>query len=244
VDLIVAMGSPATRAAIDVTHTPVVFLAGDPVATGFAASLGRPGGNATGVSVVYTELVTKHLELLHQLVRRARRIIVLTNLANPGAPPAHERLLQAGHALGLRLITLNAGSQAQMDEAVHAIPRTRADAVLVSGDLLALANRAQIAQAVRRAKLPAMSPFKQYHETGVLISYGPNYEAAMGQVASYVHRILKGAKPGELPIEQVSKYELVLNLGIAQQLGITVPEAILVRADEVIRREAHSPGVR
>jgi putative ABC transport system substrate-binding protein len=235
IDLIIAMGSPATRAALDATTKPVVFLVGDPVASGFAASLGRPGGRATGVSVVYTELITKHVELLHELVPRARRIIVLTNLSNPGTPPAHEHLQQAARALGMQLITLSAANAAEMDAAIQAIPKSSGDAVLVSGDLLALANRDKIARAVRKAHLPAMFPFKQYHEAGVLMSYGPNYDAAMGQMASYVDRILKGARPAELPIEQVSKYELVLDLRIARELGIEVPQSILVRADELIQ---------
>jgi putative ABC transport system substrate-binding protein len=235
VDLIIAMGSPAARAALDATMKPVVFLVGDPVASHFAASLGRPGGRGTGVSVVYSDLITKHLELLHELVPRARRIIVLTNLSNPGTPPAQEKLQQAARALGLQLVTLSAGNAAEMDAAVRAISRTAGDAVLVSGDLLALANRDKIARAVRKAKLPAMFPFKQYHEAGVLMSYGPNYDAAMAQIASYVDRFLKGAKPSDLPIEQVSKYELVVDVGIARELGIEVPQSILVRADEVIR---------
>jgi putative ABC transport system substrate-binding protein len=234
IDLIIAMGSPATRAALDATTKPVVFLVGDPVASGFAASLGRPGGRATGVSVVYTELI-KASRAPSRAGSRARRIIVLTNLSNPGTPPAHEHLQQAARALGMQLITLSAANAAEMDAAIQAIPKSSGDAVLVSGDLLALANRDKIARAVRKAHLPAMFPFKQYHEAGVLMSYGPNYDAAMGQMASYVDRILKGARPAELPIEQVSKYELVLDLRIARELGIEVPQSILVRADELIQ---------
>ena len=235
VDIIVAMGSPATRAALDATTKPIVFLAGDPVASHFAASLARPGGNATGVSVVYSELVMKHLELLHELVPRAKRIIVLTNLSNPGTPPSQEKLEQAATKLGVQLVTLTAGNTAEVNTAIHGISRSAGDAVLVSGDLLILANRYKIAHAVRKAKLPAMFPFKQYHEAGVLMSYGPNYEAAMSQVATYVDRILKGAKPSELPIEQVSKYELVVNLQMARELGIEIPQSIMVRADQVIK---------
>ncbi len=235
VDLIVAMGSPATRAALDATAKPVVFLAGDPVASGFASSLARPGGNATGVSVVFTEMITKDLELLHELVPRARRIIYLTNSFNPGWPPAQKSLEHAAKKLGVRLVILDARNAAEMDAAVHAIPRSAADAVLVSGDLLALANRDKIAQAVRKARLPAMFPFKKYHEAGVLMSYGANYEVAMSQIGTYIDRILKGAKPSELPIEQVSRYDFVINLRVAREMGIEVPQALLLRADEVIR---------
>jgi putative ABC transport system substrate-binding protein len=235
VDLIVAMGSPATRAALDATTTPIVFFVGDPVASHFAVSLARPGGNATGVSVVYTELITKHLELLRELVPKARRIIVLTNLSNPGAPPGQQKLQQAAAKLGVQLQTLTASNAAEIDVAIRSISHKSGDAVLVSGDLFFLANRNKIAQAVRKARLPAMFPFKQYHEAGVLMSYGPDYDAGMSQVATYVDRILKGAKPSELPIEQVSKYELVVNLRLARELGIEIPQSILVRADEVIR---------
>jgi putative ABC transport system substrate-binding protein len=235
VDLVVAIGSPATRAALDTTTKSIVFFVGDPVASHFAASLAKPGGNATGVSVVYTELITKHLELLHELVPRARRIIVLTNLSNPGFPPAQKTLQQAAAKLGVQLVTLTASNAAEIEVAIHSISRSAGDAVLVGGDLLLLANRHKIAQVVRKARLPAMFPFKQYHEAGVLMSYGPDYEAAMSQLAAYVDRILKGAKPSELPIEQVSKYELVVDLRLARELGIEIPQSILVRADEVIR---------
>ena len=235
VDLIVAMGSPATRAALDTTTKPIVFFAGDPVGSHFAMSLAKPGGNATGVSVVYSELIMKHLEFLHELVPRARRIIVLTNLSNPGTPPSQLKLEQAAAKLGVQLVTLTASNAAEIEVAIHSISRNAGDAVLVSGDLLLLANRQKIAQAVRKARLPAMFPFKQYHEAGVLMSYGPDYDAGMSQVATYVDRILKGAKPSELPIEQVSKYELVVDRRLARELGIEIPQSILVRADNVIQ---------
>jgi putative ABC transport system substrate-binding protein len=235
VDVIVAMGSPATRAALDTTTKPIVFIAGDPVASHFAMSLAKPGGNATGVSVVYPELIMKHLEFLHELAPRARRIIFLTNPSNPGASPAQQKLEQAAATLGVKIVTLTASNAGEIEVAIRSISRSVGDAVLVSGDLLLLANRQKIAQAVRKARLPAMFPFKQYHEAGVLISYGPDYDAGMGQVATYVDRILKGAKPSELPIEQVSKSELVVALRIARELGIEIPQSILVRADEVIK---------
>jgi putative tryptophan/tyrosine transport system substrate-binding protein len=235
VDLIVAMGSPATRAALDSTTKPIVFMVGDPVGSHFAVSLAKPGGNATGVSVVYSELIVKDLEYLHDLVPRARRIIELTNLSNPGGPPGQQKLEQAAAKLGVQLVTLTASNEDEIKVAIKRISRSAGDAVLVGGDLLLLANRQQIAKAIRKARLPAMFPFKQYHEAGVLMSYGPDYDAGMGQVATYVDRILKGAKPSELPIEQVSKYELVVDLRIAHELGIEIPQPILVRADEVIR---------
>jgi putative ABC transport system substrate-binding protein len=235
VDVIVALGSPATRAALEATTKPVVFLVGDPVASGFAASLARPGGNGTGVSVLYPELVAKQLELLHELVPRARRVIHLINRANPGFVPSLATLEQAAKRFGIHLVILSAENPDQMDHALRKISHDTGDAVLVGGDLLALASRHKIAEAVRKAKLPAMFPFKQYHEAGVLISYGANYDAAMSQIASYVDRVLKGAKPAVLPIEQVSRYELVLNVRLAQELGIQIPKPILARADEVMQ---------
>jgi putative ABC transport system substrate-binding protein len=233
VDLIVSMGTPATQAALDATSKPIVFFVGDPVGSHFARSLARPGGNATGVSVVYPELITKHLELLHELVPSARRIIFLTNLANPG--PGREALTEAAGKLGVELVTLSASNAAEMDEALSRISRKLGDAVLVSGDLFLLANRYKIAKAVSQARLPAMFPFRQYHEAEVLMSYGPDYAAAMGQIASYIDRIVKGANPAELPIEQVSKYELVVNVRLARELHIPIPQSIAARADELIK---------
>jgi len=233
VDLIVSMGTPATQAALDATAKPIVFFVGDPVGSHFAKSLAKPGGHATGVSVVYPELITKHLELLHELVPSARRIVFLTNLSNPG--PGREALTEAAGKLGVELVTLSASNAAEMDTALSKISRKPGEAVLVSGDLFLLANRDKIAKVVRRSRLPTMFPFKQYHEAGVLISYGPDYAAAMSQIASYVDRILKGGNPAELPIEQVSKYELVLNLRLARELHIQVPQSVVTRADEVIK---------
>jgi putative ABC transport system substrate-binding protein len=233
VDLIVSMGTPATKAALDSTTKPIVFFVGDPVGSHFARSLARPGGNATGVSVVYPELITKHLELLRELLPSARRMIFLTNLSNPG--PGREALTEAAGKLGVELVTLSASNAGEIDAALNRISRKLGEAVLVSGDLFLLANRHKIAKAVRQARLPAMFPFRQYHEAGVLMSYGPDYATAMGQVASYVDRIVKGADPGQLPIEQVSKYELVVNVRLARELHIQIPQAIVARADELIK---------
>ncbi len=235
VDLIVALGSPATRAALDTTTKPIVFTVGDPVGSHFAMSLAKPGGNATGVSTVYSELIMKHLEFLHELVPKARRIIFLTNLSNPGTPPSQPKLEQAAAKLGVQLVIISASNAAEIEIAIRGISRSVGDAVLVSGDFFFLANRQKIAEAIRKARLPAMFPSKQYHEAGVLMSYGTDWDAMMSQVATYVDRILKGAKPSELPIEQVSKYELVVDVRVARELGITIPQSILVRADEVIR---------
>ena len=233
--LIVAVGSPPTRAALDATNVPVVFIAGDPIAAGFAASLAKPGGRATGLSVVYTELVTKQIDLLRQLVPRAKRIGHLTNSSNPVATLGLEEARNAARTLGVRLVTFDARNTVELDASLHAIQRRAVDAVLVSGELMLLANKTKIAQSLRKSKVPAMFPFKDYHEDGELMSYGPNLRETMRRVATYVDKIIKGASPSEIPIEQVSKYELVVDRRLARELGIEIPQSILVRADEVIR---------
>lgn len=233
VDLIVALGSPATRVALTATSKPVVFLVADPVASGFASSVARPGGNGTGVSVISADLYPKRLELLHQIAPRARRIAYLMNSSNPIGAQSLEETQKAARVLGLQVVKLDARNSDEVQTAIRAIHVGVADAILVSADLGLLAHRTEIAQAVRKAKLPAMFPFKQYHEAGVLISYGPDYDAAMRQVASYVSRVLKGARPSELPIEQASTYELVVNSRLAHELGIQIPQSIFERADEV-----------
>lgn len=236
VNVIVASGSPAARAALGATTMPVVFLVGDPVGSGFAASLARPGGNGTGLSVLSTELYPKRLEFLHQLAPRARRIVFLMNSSNPAVgTPLLDATQKAARTLGVQIVTLDARNAGELDAALRAIPRSAADGILVAADLFFLANKSKIALAVRKAKLPAMFPLKEYHEDGALMSYGANYKDAMLRAARYVDKILKGAKPSELPIEQVSKYELIIDLRVAHELGIEVPQALLARADEVIR---------
>jgi len=235
VELIVALGSPATKAALSATTKPVVFFAGDPVGSGFATSLARPGGNGTGVSLVYTDLIVKLLEFLHEAAPRAKRVLYLINRSNPAFALALPRLEDAAKSLGLRILVLDAANTDELDVAINRISHGAGDAVLIGGDLLALANRHKIAEAIRKARLPAIVPFKQFQEAGVLMSYGPNYDVAMLQVADYIDRVLKGAKPAELPIEQVSKYELVVDLRLARELGLNMPQSILVRADEVIQ---------
>ena len=236
VDVIVTNGTPAARAALAATTTiPVVFSAGDPVATGFAASLARPGRNGTGVSLMTTELIAKRLELLHQLVPHARRIAYLTNSSNPIALRQLEEAQKAARVLGLQLITLDARNARELDTALRTLPRSMADGVLVTPDLLLQTNKSKIAQAVRKGRLPAMVPYKQYLDDGTLMSYGPDNRDLARRMAGYVDRILKGTKPSDLPIEQVSKYELVIDLRAARELGIKVSQELLLRADEVIR---------
>lgn len=236
VDLIVASGSTAAGAALAATTLPVVFApVGDPVASGFVASLAKPGGNGTGVSIVSTELIAKRLEFLRLVAPRARRIIYLMNSSNPLAALQLEEAHKAARTLAVELVPVDVHSAAEIDRALRTIRPSTADGVLVSGEFLFLENKATIVRSVRRLRLPAMFPLKQYHDDGALMSYGTNLNEVMRHAAVYVDKILKGAKPSELPVEQVSKYELIIDLRVARAMGIQVPQDLLLRADEVIR---------
>ncbi len=236
VDLIVASGSPAARAALAATTLPVVFSpAGDPVATGFAVSLARPGGNATGVSTLSADLIPKRLEFLRLVAPRARRIVYLINPSNPVGARQLEEAQEAARTLGVQLVPLTARNPDEIDAALRAIPRSNAGGVLVTADLMFLMNKAKVARAIREVRLPAMVPNREYLDDGVLMSYGPNLKEVMRRAAVYVDKILRGAKPAEIPIEQVSIVELIIDLRASRSMGIEVPQALLMRADEVIR---------
>jgi putative tryptophan/tyrosine transport system substrate-binding protein len=236
VDVIVTSGTLAARAALAATTTiPVVFSAGDPVGTGLAASLVKPGKNGTGVSVVSTELTAKRLDFLHQLAPRARRIAFLMNSSNPLGPLQLKEARNATSVLGVGLIILDSRNAAELDHTLHALQRNSVDAVLVTADLLFQLNKSKIARAVRQGKLPGMFPYREYLDDGMLASYGPDLKELASRMAVYVDKILKGAKPADLPIEQLSKYELIINLRVARELGIKVPQELLYRADEVMR---------
>ncbi len=236
VDVIVADTTAAGRAALEATATsPVVFLSGDPVATGLAASLAKPGRNGTGVSVVSTELYPKRLEYLHLLAPRARRIAFLTNSSNPIAAPQLAALQKAAPMLGVQLVMLDARNESELGTVLRALLGGEAEGVIVSNDSVFRSNKSKIAQALRKTRLPAIYPYRAYLEDGVLMSFGPNLKVVGRKLAVYVDKILKGAKPADLPIEEMSTYELVINLRIARELGLKVPQELLFRADEVIR---------
>lgn len=236
VDLIVASGSPAAQAALTSTTLPVVFApAGDPVATGFAASLAKPGGRGTGMSIVTTELIAKRLEFIRSIVPRAQRIAYLMNSSNPVAKPQFDEAQKVARALGVHLIRVDVRSSVELDKVSRTLRASSVHATLVSGDLLFLEHKAAVVRAIHSANLPALFPVREYHDQGVLMSYGPNLTDVMRRCATYIDKILKGAKPGELPIEQVSHYEFVIDLKVARGLGIKVPQDLLLRADEVIQ---------
>ena len=236
-DVIVTLSTPAARAALEATKTiPVVFLAaGDPVATGLVTSLARPGGNGTGVSVLSPDLATKRVDLLRQLTPRAKRVAYLVDLANPSQVVSTKSSQAAAQSLGIKLEIYNATNAGEIASALRAIPWKSIDGVLIGGDPIFLAEGAKIAETIRAAKAPAIFPWRDFHDYGVLMTYSPNLYEVARRGAHYVDKILKGAKPADLPIEQVSKVELVINLRVADEMGIRVPQELLFRADEVIR---------
>jgi putative ABC transport system substrate-binding protein len=200
VRVIVAVGSPQARAALQATTIPVVFISGDPIGAGFASNLAHPDGNSTGLSLLTVELNPKRLEYLQQVAPATRRVLYLMNSSNPLDAEAFGEAQKAARALGLQLVTLDARDTSELDLAVRGISRGTADTLLVSADLSLLSNKAKITQAARKAKLPAMYPWREYHDGGALMTYGPDLKDAMRRLATYVDRILKGAKVSELAL--------------------------------------------
>ncbi len=237
VDVILTVGTPPTRAALAATTTiPVVFTAvGDPVGTGLVESLARPGANATGVSILNTELSFKRLDLLHQLAPSAHHVVVMNDYGNPSVRVGLGRLRALAKSLGIRLEALDVRNPQGVDSAFRSAAWKAADAVQLGGGLFFIAKGAKIAQDVRASKRPAIFPYREYHEFGVLMSYGVDLKAVFRRAAYYVDKILKGAKPSELPVEQISKFALIIDLRVAREQGIKVPQELLFRADEVIR---------
>ena len=237
VEVIVTTGTPAAAAAMRATATiPVVFAnTGDPVASGFAVSLANPGRNGTGVSVFATELYPKRLELLHQLAPKARRITFLVNSSNPLTARYLEETETAARTLGIRLQILDARNTRELDAVLRSLDKNPPEAILVGGDGLYLGHKEKVAATVRKARVPAMFTHDDYHEHGALMSYGPSLREPARLAAGYVDKILKGANPSELPIEQISRFELVVDLRLARELGIDVPRELLARADKVIK---------
>jgi putative ABC transport system substrate-binding protein len=233
VDVIVASGGPLpARAAKNATSTiPIIFATGgDPVDFGLVASLSRPGGNLTGVSLLANELMPKRIELLSELVPQAKLIAVLVN-PNPTTTDA---LQEAARAKGVRLHILTASTESEIDAAFVTFVGLHTGALLVGADLFFFGRREQLLGLAARHALPAMYEWREFAVAGGLISYGSSRMAAYRQVGIYVGKILDGAKPADLPIQQPTRFELVINLNTAKQLGLTIPPTILARADEVI----------
>jgi putative ABC transport system substrate-binding protein len=233
VDVIVASGGPApARAAKNATSSiPIIFATGgDPVDFGLVASLARPGGNLTGVSLLARELMPKRLELLSELVPQAG---VIALLVNP-SPVNTEDLQEAARAKGVQLHILKADTESEIDSAFATFVQLHAGALLVGADLFFFNRREQLLALAARHALPAMYEWREFAEAGGLISYGSSRTAAYRQVGIYVGKILQGAKPADLPVQQPTMFELVVNLKTAKALGLTIPPSVLARADEVI----------
>jgi ABC-type uncharacterized transport system substrate-binding protein len=237
VAVIVAAGETAASAAkAATTTTPIVFSLGeDPVKLGFVASLARPGGNLTGINFFNIELVAKRLELLRELIPGASRVAVLVNPTNPASSEQSRRNAEtAARAMGLQIQILNASTSREIDAAFAAFVRERVDALFVSPDGFFNSRRVQLATMAARHTIPVTSATREIAEAGGLMSYGTNLADVWRQLGVYAGRILKGAKPEDLPVVQSSKFELVINHQTARMLGLTVPDKLLVAADEVI----------
>ena len=238
VDVIVARGSGDIRAAREATATiPIVMIqGGDPVGSGFVASLARPGGNITGLATLRPELSGKRLELLKEIVPRLSRVAVFVNSTSQDYAHVLEELDLAARALGVKLHYLDILSPKDVETAVRAAVKGRADAVFfrVSRQILS-SQQPQIAELAVKSRLPAIYEGAEEVEAGGLMSYGTSFTDLDRRAATYVDKILKGAKPADLPVEQPKKFEFIINLKAAKQIGLTIPPNVLVRADRVIK---------
>jgi putative ABC transport system substrate-binding protein len=237
VDVIVTGGAPATIAAKDATRTiPIVMGSdADPVGSGIVTSLARPGGNITGFSTLATEIGGKRLELLKEIVPRLSHVAVFGTSTYPGNAQALKETEVAAGAFGVTLQYRDVLDPKEIDAAFQEATKARVGAVLVLASSVLLSQRARITDLVIKNGVPAIYPNGEYVEDGGLMSYGPNIVDLFRRSATYVDKILKGAKPGDLPVEQPTKFEFVINLKTAKQIGVTIPQSVLYRADRVIK---------
>jgi len=237
VDVIFAFGSLAVQAARkEMPTVPMVSITPDPVAAGLVASLARPGGNITGLSTTAgKEIYGKYLELLTETIPKLTRVAFLTNPTSPFSPLALEETQSAARALKMSLQLLEARTPEELETAFAAATKERAGAILVSLDAMFLAQRARMAELAAKSRLPAMYGILEHADAGGLMAYAANRPDIFRRAATYVHKILKGAKPADLPVEQPMKFELIINLKAAKQIGLTIPPNLLVRADKVIK---------
>jgi putative ABC transport system substrate-binding protein len=236
VSVIAAAGVAAAREAKAATSTvPIVFLSGiDPVALGLVASLVRPGGNVTGITDLTAEMGPKHLEILHELAPAARRIALLVNPNNPTSDPLARELAAAARILGLEIHVVHASSERDLDTVFARMPELRIEGLVIGVDALFNSQSQHLAKLAADHSLPSIHVVRQFVAAGGLASYGGGFLDAYRQVGVYCGRILKGEKPAELPVQQATKFELVINLRTAKALGLTVPLPLIGRADEVI----------
>jgi putative ABC transport system substrate-binding protein len=235
VDVIVANANAAVMAAKQATSViPIVFsAAGDPVGTGLVASLSHPGGNITGFSINQTELASKRVELLREVVPSLHRLAIMANVGNPAAPLEIGEVRRAALALGLDAVPIEVTRNEEIATAFGSL-KDRAEAIYLVGDPLIASNRVRIITLALSARLPTMFSAQEHVQAGALISYGPNFPDLYRRAGDIVDKILRGAKPADIPVEQPTKFDLAVNLTTAKALGITVPPTVLALANEVI----------
>jgi len=235
VDVIMAFGDQAIVAAKKVTATiPIVMYACDALTVGFVASLARPGGNVTGVTCVTTELSPKRVALLREAVPKMSSVGLLFNPANVSKPFDADRTRIAAQGMGLKIQTQEVLERVDIERAFSAFARERAEAVIVLDEAFMLMHAKRVAELALRHRLPTMHAWRQPVVAGGLMSYGPNADEMLRLATTYIDKILKGAKPADLPVEQPTKFELVINMKTAKALGLTIPQPLLLRADQVI----------
>jgi ABC-type uncharacterized transport system substrate-binding protein len=236
VDVIVVHSTPGTRAAKQATRTiPIVMVnVADPVGTGLVASLARPGGHITGVSNIDVGLAAKRLELLKEVLPKLSLVGVLRNPNNPSGEPQFRETQDAARSLGIDIHLFDVRDRKELESAFSMMAKARADAFTVMGDPLFLSQQKHIANLATTKRLPSVFARNENVEAGGLMSYGPTFADQFRQAATYVEKILKGAKPRDLPVEEPTRMYLVINLKTAKALGLTIPQSLLLRADEVI----------
>ncbi len=235
-DAIFAVGTPAALAARRATQTiPIVFYAADPVGTGLVASLARPGANATGIASMAEETSTKRLQFMKELRPRGQLFGLLANPDNPATARQLVALKSTADVLGVKLRVLEVRRQADLEQALSAIGKARLDAVVVVSDPILNANQKLLARYWLDSKIPSIAAFRGFAEAGGLMSFGPDYRDLLRRCAAFTARVLKGVRPADLPIEQPTKFELVVNEKTAKTIGLALPDSILLRADEVIK---------
>ena len=236
VDILVTASTAAARAAQQTTRTiPIVMtVVSDPLESGLVASLARPGGNVTGLSLLHPELSRKRLELLKQVIPKVARVAVLWNSSDPILPPLLRETEAAARTLGVQLQVVDVRDSTELDSAFSAMTRERAGGLVVMPHAMFQDQRGRIVALAAKRRLPSMHAQRAAVEAGGLMSYGPTIMAIWRRAATFVDKILKGAKPADLPVEQPTQFELVINLKTAKALGLTIPPSVLARADQVI----------
>jgi putative tryptophan/tyrosine transport system substrate-binding protein len=236
VDIIITRGTPAALAAKKATTTiPIVMAAiGEPVETGMVTSLARPGGNVTGLSAFVTELTAKRVEIMRELIPQLSRMALIDNMANRSVPAQWDEMKRAAVAFGIQPQLYDVRKAEDMERAFSSAIAQRVNALSVGNDSVLIANRIQVVQLAARHRLPAIYATRDFVDAGGLLSYAAHYPDLYRRAAAYVDKIFKGAKPADLPVEQPTKFEIVVNLKAASALGLTVPTTLLARADEVI----------